>query len=449
MDTEPTPPEADDATARVFQGAAGRLRLEPDEVLVREGDPQRRLYRLEAGAVVGYVHDEEGHAEPMMRAGPGDLVGVQSFFSGSHVSAMTVIATAPTELRYLERTRPPEPGPDDPLEVQLMGAVIGELTRRQRTLLEMARRQREADARLRELERTSALGQLAAGVAHELNNAIAVIASGADWLSENTAEQLDADDAVRRVFERGLERGRELSSDEVRRRAHALRRAHKLSAGRARKLAQTGLGEAELAAWHPVRDRVDRIVRAWELGATLNDLRVAAHQAQSVVASMRDLGASPGRSESSIDVNETIRTALQLLRSVRRGVRVDLEPGELPPIRANRGELVQIWSNLIKNACDALHGSPPAEAEPAVTIRSRAERDQVIVEVSDNGPGVPREIAERIFEPSFTTKRSGLSFGLGLGLSIVQNLVTGHGGQLELVSPEIGATFRVTLPIGA
>jgi hypothetical protein len=381
-----------------------------------------------------------------MRAGTGDLVGVQSFLGGAQRSAMTIVALIPTELAYIEREWRP-PTAKDPLEVQLMPIVVAELTRRQKLVQDMARQQREVQERMRQLDRASMLGQLAAGVAHELNNALTVIGRGAEWIGAALSDELNGPkDKRRQIFELGLSLGRATSSADARRRTGELREQYDLSLADARRLAQSGLNDAALRPWKPVKKHVAEIVRLWETGATLNDLQTAADQAQHVVSSMRNLGRQVRRTEP-VDVNETIRVALRILRNVTKEVQVELDLQQLPTIRANRGELVQIWTNLVKNACDALETICRDSDRPqTVSIRSWADNGELHVEVADNGPGVPAHMAEKIFEPTFTTKKTGLSFGLGLGLSIVQRLVTDYGGHIELRPSTPGATFRVTLP---
>ena len=129
-------------------------------------------------------------------------------------------------------------------------------------------------------------------------------------------------------------------------------------------------------------------------------------------------------------------------------VEIELDLADLPSINANRGELVQIWTNLIKNACDAMRGPRDEDTPPPrIDIRSWRADGTACVQITDNGPGVPESIVSKIFDPAFTTKKTGLSFGLGLGLSIVQRLVTDYGGQGKLVNLTGGATFRVTLAL--
>ena len=441
---------AEQLTQRLFDERGQIIHLQANQVLVNQGDEQHRLYLVRNGFVVGYRSRDGAKADQIMRAGTGDLVGVQSFFGGSHISFMTIVALVPTELAYIERDWK-APDAESPLELQLMPAVVNELTRRQKTILDMVKQQQEVDQRVQELERTSALGQLAAGVAHELNNAMTVIARGAEWVNGTIAEQFADDPRKSAAFLSGIRLGRSVSSEDARARGAECRKKYKLSFGEARKLAQTGLEDEALAMWQPLAENLPALIDTWEIGATLNDLQVAARQAEYVVQSMRDLGRRSEKTTTDVDVSESLQIALQILRGATKGIEVVVDlPVDLPPVQANRGELVQVWANLVKNAADALRSASQIEGgKPRVTISATAGQRDVCVRIADNSPGIPDAIVEKIFEPSFTTKKTGLSFGLGLGLSIVQNIVTRCGGQVELLrDPTPGAKFEVTLPIG-
>jgi signal transduction histidine kinase len=113
--------------------------------------------------------------------------------------------------------------------------------------------------------------------------------------------------------------------------------------------------------------------------------------------------------------------------------------GELPPVVADTGLLRQAFLNLCVNAVHAM----AAQGGGTLTARARAEGGEVVVEISDTGPGLEPEVARRIFEPFFTTKAEGT----GLGLAIVRQAVEAHGGTVVVESrPGPGATFRIRLP---
>jgi signal transduction histidine kinase len=118
----------------------------------------------------------------------------------------------------------------------------------------------------------------------------------------------------------------------------------------------------------------------------------------------------------------------------------EFEP-DLPPIQAYASELNQVWTNLIDNAIDAMHG------EGTLTLRARRADDWVEVQVEDDGPGVPADIRSKLFDLFFTTKAPGE--GTGLGLAISRNIVVKkHRGEFDLESRDGCTRFTVRLPIG-
>ncbi len=112
---------------------------------------------------------------------------------------------------------------------------------------------------------------------------------------------------------------------------------------------------------------------------------------------------------------------------------------DLPLIQAYGSELNQVWTNLIDNAVDAMDG------KGEITIRTHQGKDCVVVEVEDNGPGIPETIQSKIFDPFFTTKAVGK--GTGLGLNISYNIVKKHQGDIKVISHPGLTRFVVTLPL--
>jgi len=150
----------------------------------------------------------------------------------------------------------------------------------------------------------------------------------------------------------------------------------------------------------------------------------------------QDDGAGP------VDLRAPVRSAVDLLRhnARRAGVELALEDyGALPAVHGDPTGLLQVAVNLIQNAVDA------SESGHVVRVRMRSVRPSVLLEVLDQGPGIPVELHERIFEPFFTTKRPGK--GTGLGLHIARQLVQASGGELMLVASRRGAHIQVRLPV--
>jgi len=142
-----------------------------------------------------------------------------------------------------------------------------------------------------------------------------------------------------------------------------------------------------------------------------------------------------------VDIHEGIENTLTVLGHKLKGITVARAfDRTLPRIIAHGGELNQVWTNLIDNAVGALNGSG------TITITTLVDGNQVVVEIADNGTGIPPEIRSRIFEPFFTTKVVGT--GTGLGLVICQRIVADrHGGEIEFESKPGDTRFKVRLPI--
>jgi signal transduction histidine kinase len=137
-------------------------------------------------------------------------------------------------------------------------------------------------------------------------------------------------------------------------------------------------------------------------------------------------------------LNDTLRLMASKIRDKNVTLTLDIAP-DLPQARANGSELNQVWTNLIENAIDAV----PYGGE--ITVRVRAEFDTILVNVIDNGHGIPEDIKDRIFDPFFTTKAVGE--GTGMGLDIVRRLVFNQKGEIDVQSKPGQTDFRVSLPI--
>jgi CheY-like chemotaxis protein/two-component sensor histidine kinase len=139
-----------------------------------------------------------------------------------------------------------------------------------------------------------------------------------------------------------------------------------------------------------------------------------------------------------------VESSIRLCRAQLRGIEVKLELPMLPVVRGSSARLGQVLLNLLVNAAHALAGTE----KPRIWVNASTMGDEVMVVVTDNGPGVPPELAVRVFDMFFTTKGPGE--GTGLGLGIAKDIAERHGGRLELESkPGAGASFRLILPVRA
>lgn len=207
--------------------------------------------------------------------------------------------------------------------------------------------------------------------------------------------------------------------------------AHELNNPLSIVLAQAVLLQ-EIGVDEATRVRADRIL-------------AAAERCSRIVRSFLAIARERPPEHRAVSVDELVRSAIDItaygLRSSGIDVEVEIPPG-LPPVRGDADQLGQVFMNLIVNAQQALQ---QVDGLRRLTFRAeRAGEGRVRVLVHDNGPGVPPAIRTRIFDPFFTSKPTGM--GTGIGLSVCLGIVAAHGGSLELLDGEPGATFALTLP---
>jgi len=340
-------------------------------------------------------------------------------------------------------------------------------------------RLRSAESMLMQREKLAALGTMAAGLAHELNNPAAAIARSASSLhaafheAERAALELARFvhdlDALGRSIQRGhdapgssVEHDERFAADARRRDHDPLARAEREDAlgawleGHAPDTAPDAASVLSDAGWTPEEldglrgDLADGalgpllrwLVASTEVEQLLHELNVASDAIARIVGSVKRYAYLDRDKVQMVDINDSLRDTLVMLKHrLADGVVVERSLAtDLPRIEALGGELNQVWTNLIDNAVDAMGGAG------RLTVRSYRSGDQVVVEIADSGPGIPPEVVPRLFEPFYTTK--GVGSGTGLGLHIVHNIVVhGHGGTIS-VRPSPGDTcFQVRLPL--
>jgi signal transduction histidine kinase len=281
--------------------------------------------------------------------------------------------------------------PINPIELYTAARILLE---RQRQREELARANQElsrSQARLVQQAKMASLGQLVAGVAHEINTPLGAVVSN--------------NDLFLRCFARLSQRARELG------------------------LAADPVLERDLAAVEELSEVT----------------RTACARITNIVRELRTFARLDEADRKTVDLHEGIESTLVLLAHLTKG-RIDVrrEYGTLPPIECHPNQLNQVFMNLLVNACHAVEDNG---GEGRITIRTShdARRGRVQVAVADSGVGIPRENLQRIFDPGFTTKGAGV--GTGLGLSICYQIVEAHGGEIAVESePGQGTTFVVSLP---
>lgn len=428
-----------------FSNNERKIELKKGDLLLEQGQDNSRLFYLKNGKLSGTITEEGQEEREIFRAFPGNFIGLHSFFSGSFISISNVRAMTDSEVVFMNHDDPLTPYKGrTTLEQQFMPVVVLGLINRQQNELNLFKEKEATYKKLIEHEKQASLGKMAAGIAHELNNAVAVLFSSANWLIEKIAVYW-RDQKEAAIFEAGLLSGRQLSSREKRELQKMWQAKHNLSSLAARSLAQTGMSEKVLLNLEKdLEGKAEWINTLWEIGASLNDMRTASQHATHVVKSVKLLGVQNTTREN-LNLNESIEDALALLNQKLKGIHLDVKLNPLPAFIANMGEMVQVWLNLIKNAMEALQSAKTEK--PEITIKSTLKKDIIVVSVKDNGPGIPDELQQAIFEPDVTTKVSGMSFGLGLGLTIVQRIINSYNGRIKLSSSERGTTFEISLPV--
>ncbi len=453
---------------RVYFRDTGRIReLEAGEQVMAQGEPSRRIYLILQGSVVAYRQAEtlEGTSLPadcigrrheVFRAGVGSYVGVQSFFSGAFRGNNDIYALEPTVLAYIDdTTQPIDEETYGSLEHQFIPVIIHELAARNARILNRAAEKEEAARLLQRSEMAATLGHLSAGIAHELNNAVGVITRRTDFVANNLSEHLaDENKLNAQLFQLGYRDDTFTPAGELRSVARKYEREYGMSQDAAKVLAHIAPNDETLKNYGSkfIRNVKDRY-HFWELGHDLRDTQMAARHAAGIVRAVKLLGGGNATREEGVDVTQTLRDSMSLLSNKLKHVTLRTDLAELPAMTADVTELVQVWTNILSNAYDAL--TQDNTPNPTITVSSsvfRAEgvsllpAEYIRVSISDNGPVIPEEIREKIFQPSFTTKKLGLDFGLGLGLSIVRRVVDSYNGAIELVSVPGETTFTINLP---
>jgi signal transduction histidine kinase len=427
--------------------------LAAGEVVAAEGAEGDALFVIAAGKLE-VVKRSRSTEVPIARLGPGEIVGEMAVLEGSPRNA-TIRAVEPSRIirvgrdavLELVRTRPAA-------AISIIRTVTGRL--------------RSTEALLREREKLAALGTLSAGLAHELNNPAAAVqrSSGLlrDALNRWAAATQDVgavvSDARRAAIVGGLGpqiaslAGSGASADplEVGDRADDLERylaGHGVAdaAELAATLAAGGWTPAHL---DPVAAEFDSAalgpVVAWiasgsEVHALVEEVGTGAHRISEIVKAVKDYSYMDQAPVQQVDVTVGLDNTLVILRpKLRAGIEIerDYQP-RLPAIEALGSELNQVWTNILDNAIDAMGG------RGRIRIRAFARDGDLVVEICDDGPGMPAEVRERIFEPFYTTKPPGS--GTGLGLHIAHNVVGRHGGRIEVRSRPGETCFEVVLPI--
>lgn len=436
--------------------AAEPVEIRNGQFLIREGEPGDSLYII-----------VDGEFEVTKRIGDEDVV-LSVRRTGEHIGEMSLLDQTPRyasvrALRDSRVMRISQAGFKHVLACSpsAVTAILRGVTSRLRS----------TETLLVQNEKMAALGILAAGLAHELNNPAAAVRRSSDQLRavltdwQRHSTQLDslALDEAQMAKVMALREGMGQRSDGMIARLDPLARSDD-ETRLEEWLAEHGVDQAwELApalvtlGWDTARLQQDletnfasaelSVVIPWLTSgslayALLDEVGQGAQRISEIVRAVKNYSYLDQGPVQEIDVHEGLENTLIILKhKLGNGVIVKRDfATSLPQIESYASELNQVWTNLIDNAIDAMRG------KGEITIRTYASGSNVVVEIGDTGPGIPPEVQAHIFEPFFTTKDPGS--GTGLGLHIVYNIVVDkHRGQISVTSGLGGTCFQVKLPV--
>jgi signal transduction histidine kinase len=430
-----------------FLEHATEARLAPGEVYVRAGTPaDRMMVVLEGELQVQF----EGSNENVFTTDAGTVTGVLPY------SRMTVF---PGTGRAVQPSR----------VLTFPAALFDQLLSRmpelgRRLVATMVDRTRETTRREQQRDRLAALGKLSAGLAHELNNPAAAARRTAQQLRSTVGEyrkslseleeiQLtEGERAAIETFENScctaepetdvLKASQVQDAIETILHQHGIQDGWQYSSSLVESGAQPGplnlmLGGVRRNVAEPALKRVSALMEINDLLAELED---STSKISDLVRAVKEYSYMDQAPVQDVDLTKGLENTLTIMaHKLRKGVTIKRDYRPTPLLVNSYGsELNQVWTNIIDNAVDAMHG------QGELRIKTFAEGDCAVVEIGDSGPGIPPDIQSRIFEPFFTTK--GVGEGTGLGLDTTLRIVRKHKGSINVTSVPGDTRFQVRLP---
>jgi signal transduction histidine kinase len=427
------------------------MSLRAGDVLMRQGEMGDAAYVVIKGEFE--IQKQSGQSVIKIDVrNTGDVVGEMALLSRATRTATVVAKTDGETLRI----------PPEAFEELLASSSTAAMA----VLRWVMARLSQNESLLHQQEKMAALGTLSAGLAHELNNPAAAAQRSASELNRNLVKlQVLTHQIESMAFEKDQKDWLDAFMKESSRRfSNPLKLDALEKIDLVDKLQEWLEANGVETAWEYAPAMVGFGWTVEELekmrGSELFDLAIqwlgigcltigllsevenASERISQIVRAMKSYTYLDQAPLLEVDVHEGLESTLVIMQhKLKRGVTVRREYSpDLPRIEAYASELNQVWTNIIDNAIDAMKGSGE------ITLRTYSENDHVVIEIADNGPGIPEEIQTRIYEPFFTTKAPGQ--GTGLGLHISHDIVVNrHHGQLQVESKPGETKFRILLPV--
>jgi signal transduction histidine kinase len=432
-----------------FLAHTEEIQLKAGDVYARQGDRAEWMFVILDGQF--QWRGERAGETVLFGSKLGDVTGALPF---SRMKEFTVTGRANSDGRIL----------------RFPAALFPELIQRMPELAKrlvgvMADRIRETTRIEQQRDRLAALGKLSAGLAHELNNPASAAKRAASQLRDILKRIKDASHELGRReltvaqkaeidnLEASITRSDQspldtLEVSDLEEEIDSLLRSHgqndlwQLSADLARRGIKPDVLESLFAKLGPdtARAALVRLAASVEVVNLLNEIESSAARISDLVLAIKEYTYMDQAPMQNVDIVKSLENTLTILNhKLKRGVVVKRDYQRIPLLVNSFGsELNQVWTNLIDNSIDAMNG------KGELRVRTYREDTCVVVEIGDNGPGIPPQVKAHIFEPFFTTKPLGQ--GTGLGLDTVQRIVKKHRGNIQVFSEPGDTRFQVFLP---
>jgi len=255
----------------------------------------------------------------------------------------------------------------------------------------------QAQRQLYQAEKLASVGQLAAGVAHEINNPVAFIQSNLSTSKNYVANFFNFSEKLKN------------------------------------------------------ENNLDTVRKTWkelDLDFTIKDFQElldesidGAQRVTRIVHDLKEFSSVDQSKEEIVDINDHIRSACNIAEmEINKKSKLTLELGELPKIKCQSGQLSQVFLNILLNAEQVVDNNG------IISVKSSLQDGNIIVDITDNGPGMPKDVIKRVFDPFYTTKDIGK--GTGLGLTVSRDIIMNHDGEIKIDSTiDKGTTVQITLPV--